>query len=182
MNHVFRYVHILAGYYCFNNYCFYQKEVESEYGKFRGLITRKNNNDLSIEMMMDLKRKIYKIDNDSKTISYGLTSQNRKEYVGDMDAKRILSAHESGISDIGTLYFSNLFYLIDDLMHLKKPLIMASSGILSGVQSSLYMTGSARLADSSMRIRFDHCMYGQIACGGFYYFMNIFTTFNLIIL
>ena len=128
--------------------------------------------------MLDLKRKIHKMDSDSKTISYGLTSQNRKEFVGDMDAERILSAHRSGISDIGTLYFSNLFYLIDDLMHLKKPLIMASSGILSGVQSSLYMTGAARLADSSMRIMFDNCLHGQIACGGFYYFMNVYANNN----
>merc|ERR1712228_28336 len=63
-------------------------------------------------------------------------------------------------------------------MHLKKPLIMASSGMLSGVHSSLYMTGSARLADSSMRIRFDNCLYGQIACGGVYYFMNIYANNN----
>ena len=154
------------------------KEVESEYGKFRALLTRKNNNDLSIEMILDLKRKINKIDNDSRTITYGLTAENRKEFIGNMDTNRMLCAYQSGITDIATLYFQNLFYLIDDIIHLKKPLIMATSGILSTVQNSLYLCGSTRFADSSMRMLFNNCLYGQIPCGGFYYFINMIHTNN----
>ena len=56
-------------------------------------------------------------------------------------------------------------------MHLRKPPVMATSGVLCGEERSLYSAGSSWLAGST-RMRFDECRYGQVPCGGFFNLVN----------
>ncbi|ETO13597.1 hypothetical protein RFI_23773, partial [Reticulomyxa filosa] len=154
-------------------------EVESEHGRFRMLLINNNSSDLtshgdeakqlSLGMLEELRRKITVIDQDYTTIAMGLTARDNKEYIGAPNYKALYAAHMSGVKDIGPLYFGRLLSLVDELVHLKKPLLIASTGVLNGLQTSLLMHGAARLCDAGTRLVFDHCQSGMIPCAGFFY-------------
>ena len=101
-----------------------------------------------------------------------LCSRDCQEYIGNIDSINLLHGYNIGIFDIGITYITRLYQLINDLVHLRKPIFIGTSGQLSDISSSIYINGSCRISDSGTRIFFNHCKYGNILFGGLCYLFN----------